>query len=140
MTGRLLVTVTIAAWIAAAMLAASVPALADGPRYVLLRVEGGLIRMDTATGWLSQCSPDSGVWSCRTLSEEGRDLDDEITALKAENEALKARLAAAGDTRSGRLELPSDAELDRLVGVFDKMMRRFMDFARGLEGGKRDDI
>jgi hypothetical protein len=130
----------LAAVLVALAMAAGGPVRAGDARYVLERVEGGLIRMDTATGSLAQCSPDNGVWTCRSLSEEGRNLQDEVAALKAENEALKARLAAAEANKPGRLELPSDAEVDRLMGLFEKMMRRFMDFARGLEGGKRDDI
>ena len=134
-------TARIAIGLAACLFAAAMtPAAADGPRYVLQRVEGGLIRMDTVTGSLSQCRPEDGVWSCRSLSDEGRQLHDEIAALKAENETLKARLAGAEEKTGRHLELPSDADLDRLMGTFEKLMRRFMDFARSLDGGKRDDI
>jgi hypothetical protein len=123
-----------------AIAAAITPAAADSPRYVLQRIEGGLIRMDTATGALSQCSPDGGVWRCRSLSDGWRDLKDEIATLKAENNKLKARVAELEKTRGGHLRLPSDAEINRLMGMFETMVRRFMDFARSLDGGDRRDI
>lgn len=67
MTSRKLAAVSMLA-----IAAAITPAAADSPRYVLQRIEGGLIRMDTATGALSQCSPDGGVWRCRSLSNSAR--------------------------------------------------------------------
>ncbi len=116
------------------------PSAADSARYVLQRVEGGLIRMDTATGALSQCTPNDGVWRCRSLSDDGQGLQGEIAALKAENRRLKARLADLEPAKERHFGLPSDADINRLMGVFETMMRRFMDFARSLDGGRRQDI
>ncbi len=126
--------------LAALLVLAASPAAADAQRYVLQRVEGGLIRMDTVTGAMAQCSPQDGVWHCRSLSQEGRDLSDELAALKVENAALKARLAEVETKRRPTLDLPSNADIDRLMGVFEKMMRRFMDFARGFDQPRRNDI
>ncbi len=135
MTLRKLVVVSMLA-----IAAAITPAAADSSRYVLQRIDGGLIRMDTATGALSQCSPDNGTWSCRSLSDSGRDLKDEIAALKAENSKLKARVAELEKITSGHFNLPSDTDLNRLMGMFETMVRRFMEFARSLDGGNRQDI
>ncbi len=135
MTGR--ITAGLAALLVAG---AATSAATDSARYVLQRVEGGLIRMDTTTGAMAQCSPRDGVWSCRSLSAGETGLADQVAALKAENEALKARLAEAEAKRGRTLDLPSDADIDRVMSVFEKMMRRFMDFARGLDNSKRNDI
>jgi len=128
------------ATVTAFLVLAAIPAAADGQRYVLQRVEGGFIRMDTATGAMAQCSPQDGIWHCRSLTEEGSDPSRELAALKAENADLKARLAKAEAKRRHTLNLPSDADIDRLMSVFEKMMRRFKDFARSLDQSGRSDI
>jgi len=135
-----MIKATAPAALAALLLLGVPPAAADAQRYVLERVEGGLIRMDTATGAMAQCSPQDGVWHCRGLGGEGQGLADELAALRAENVRLKARLAETEAKRRHTLDLPSDADIDRLVGVFEKMMRRFMDFARSFDQPRRSDI
>lgn len=53
---------------------------------------------------------------------------------------MKARLADLEKAKGRQFNLPSDADLNRLMGMFETMMRRFMDFARSLDGGDRQDI
>ncbi len=129
-----------AAALAALLVLAASPSVADAQRYVLERIEGGLIRMDTATGAMVQCSLQVGVWHCRSLGQQGRGPSDELAALRSENARLKARLAEAEAKHRHTLDLPSNADIDRLMGVFETMMRRFMDFAHSLDYPKRNDI
>jgi cell division protein FtsB len=133
--------------LALALLFAGGAAEAADQRYVLEKVEGGLIRLDTKTGSLSHCSVAAGEWTCRSLLDDRRLYQDEVAALEGENAALKARIGALETRireleakRGSRLELPSDEEIDRLMGLIDRMMRRFLDFARSLDGGKGGDI
>ena len=138
-------TVLAAGMVVTGLVLAGGSAGADGPRYVLEKVSGGFIRMDTKTGSLSHCAETAGEWTCRSLADDRRALQDEIAALEQENEKLRTRIdaleARLAETREkSRLELPSDAEIDRLMGMFERMMRRFMDFARTLDGGKGDNI
>jgi len=132
--------ISASAALAVLLLVGAAPAAADAQRYVLERIEHGFIRMDTATGAMTRCSPQDGVWHCRAVGVEGRALSDELAALKAENARLKARLAELEAKRRYTLDLPSDADINRLVGKFEMMMRRLMDFARSLDRPRRNDI
>ena len=135
-----MIKATAPAALAALLLFGLPAAAADAQRYVLERIEGGFIRMDTATGAMARCGPQDGVWHCHRLGGRGQDLADELAALRAENARLKARLAEVEAKRRHTLDLPSNADIDRLMGVFEKMMRRFMDFARSFDQPRRSDI
>jgi hypothetical protein len=93
----------------AAMLAClSVPVLAqalpdaENGRYALTPMGGGFIRLDTRTGVVSQCEDKGSGWRCYALPEEHVALDQEIGRLQAENEKLKAQLAAREPTTGGK--------------------------------------
>lgn len=107
-------------------------------RYVLEPVEDGVIRLDTESGTVSHCRTRTGNWRCESLADERKALDDEIGRLAEENERLKQRVAELEaelmDERPGgsSLRLPSEEDLDRVVGFFEKLMRRLMDMARDL--------
>jgi hypothetical protein len=108
-------------------------AAADG-RYVLKDVEGGFIRLDTETGAVSHCSVRNETWRCEPVADAQAALQDEINRLAREKAELELRLAELDDgwTRAPSIELPSEEDLDRVFGVFEKFMQRFIDFARGL--------
>lgn len=121
---------------AAALLLAS-PAGAEADRYVLKEVEGGFIRLDTETGAVSHCRMRDEHWRCELVADAEATLQDEIARLAAENAALEQRLAQLPEPRAERstgpaLELPSEEDLDRIIGVIERFMRRFIDFARSL--------
>jgi hypothetical protein len=107
-------------------------------RYVLKDVEGGFIRLDSESGAVSHCRSLDGHWRCEPVADARDALQDEIGRLAEENAALKQRLSEleAGlqsEPDSGsRLELPSEQDIDRIFGVFERFMRRFFDFARSL--------
>lgn len=112
---------------------------AETGRYVLKDVEGGFIRLDTETGAVAHCRAREGEWRCDTVADDRRALQDQITALHKENSDLKHRVAELEaellerpDPKSG-VELPSDQELDKVFGFFEKLMRRFIDLARTLK-------
>jgi hypothetical protein len=74
-----------------------VPALAqeaEKGRYTLVPMSGGFVRLDTLTGVVSHCENKGSGWACYVLPEEHAALDKEIGRLQAENEKLKAQLAA----------------------------------------------
>ena len=73
--------------------AQSMPDTENG-RYALSPVADGVIRLDTRTGAVSTCSNTGTGWACYAVPDERAALDAEIGRLQADNEKLKAELAA----------------------------------------------
>lgn len=88
----------------------AVPVLAqesEKGRFTLVPMSGGFVRLDTRTGVVSHCDDKGSGWACYALPEEHAALDKEIGRLLAENEKLKAQLAArepAGNTQKDSLK------------------------------------
>src|SRR3954469_17642405 len=76
-----------------AAMAQSLPDIENG-RYALSPVGDGVIRLDTRTGAVSNCNSSGAGWACYVVPDERAAMDAEIGRLQAENEKLKADLAA----------------------------------------------
>jgi hypothetical protein len=114
----------------------SIPAQAEeAGRFVLKEAQQNtFIRLDTITGAVSHCSSAAGEWSCKTVNDDRAQLHEEIARLKRENGELKGRLAEARDIApESRLTLPSEADLDRVMSLFEKYFERFLSFIRKFE-------
>jgi hypothetical protein len=110
-------------FLAVVLLIAATPALAQpGQRYTFQPVEGGVMRLDTETGRVSFCTRSGADFACRSVADDRAALDDEIDRLKRENEQLKAGAAKPGE----KFALPSEAEIDKAMGLFERLMRRMM--------------
>ena len=83
--------------------AQSLPDTENG-RYALSPVADGMIRLDTRTGAVSTCSNGGAGWACYAVPDERAALDAEIGRLQADNEKLKAQLAARGPTVTGKID------------------------------------
>jgi hypothetical protein len=95
-----------AAWfacLAAPALAQATPDVENG-RYTLTPMSGGFVRLDTRTGVVAHCGDKGNGWACYALPEERAALDKEIGRLLAENEKLKAQLAAREPIASGKTQ------------------------------------
>lgn len=117
------------------------PAESEDGRYKFERVQEGFVRLDSRTGQVALCSPHSVGWACQGMPESPATLESEVTRLRRENEALKKELLAHGlDLPPGAasapssvqggdhdLNLPSDAELDRVMTFMEKAWRRLVD-------------
>jgi hypothetical protein len=139
-------------------LASGVPALAQGApesengRFAFKEVPDGILRLDGRTGQVSLCSKVS-EWACRTLADDRTALEDEIGRLLDENAALRKQLearapvpqetvppsatppppaAAPPAPKQGEreLNLPSDADVNRMMAFLEKMWRRLLDMAQ----------
>ena len=144
--------------VAAACLAGVAPALAaetpdtENGRYTLSPSGDGMIRLDTRTGTVSNCSNSAAGWACYAVPDERAALDAEIGRLQAENEKLKAQLASrepaprparsrtplpksdkAPSTADGQrkieIPLPSDQDMDRVMSFLERAWRRLIDMA-----------
>ena len=104
-------------------------------RYVMTPAPQGFLRMDTRSGAVSLCVLRDSSVSCASSADERGALEAEIARLSQENAGLRERLAqitqqggAAGSP--GRGGLPSEAEVDKALGLAETVMRRMMRIMR----------
>jgi len=76
----------------------------DNGRYTLSPTSDGVVRLDTRTGAVSNCTDKGNGWACYTLPDERAALDTEIGRLQSENEKLKTQLAEREPTVTGKTE------------------------------------
>jgi hypothetical protein len=138
--------------------AQSMPDKENG-RYALSPVADGVIRLDTRTGAVSTCTNSGAGWACYAVPDERAALDAEIGRLQADNEKLKAELAAREPTVAGKIEeplpkedslkkpepkvaegerkieipLPSDRDMDRVMSFLEQAWRRLIDMANRVQ-------
>ena len=139
--------------------AESLPDTENG-RYALSQTTGGVVRLDTRTGAVSNCTKDDAGWTCYAVPDERAAMDAEIGRLQAENERLKTQLASrdqgvAGKTddalpksdslkkadpktaEGGRnkieIPLPSDQDVDRAMSFLERTWRRLIDMANRVQ-------
>lgn len=122
----------------------------ENGRYTLSAVKDGVVRLDTRTGIVSNCSDKGNGWACYVVPDERAALDAEIGRLQKENEVLKAQLAARNGAASGKsgdalpkpqrdserkieIPLPSDRDMDRMMSSIEKAWRRLVEMAGRLQ-------
>jgi hypothetical protein len=130
----------------------------ENGRYALSRVgDGAVIRLDTRTGTVSNCSNSNAGWACHAVPDERAAMDAEIGRLLAENEKLKAQLASRDGTTDGKasealpksdkqadpktaeggrkleIPLPSDQDMDRVMSFLERAWRRLIDIANRMQ-------
>jgi hypothetical protein len=131
-----------ALWLPGAAAAQPVPPELDDPRFTFNRVENGFLRLDGRTGQVSLCSRDAAGWACRAVADDRAVLEGEIARLQGENARLKKELIAKnlplpgttdgpeqrrGQGEEPRLQLPSDADINRVVTFMEKVWRRLVE-------------
>jgi hypothetical protein len=131
----------------------------ENGRYALSPVTDGVIRLDTRNGNVSSCSNTGTGWACYAVPDERAALDAEIGRLQADNEKLKAELAARAPTVTGKIDeplpksdslkkpdpkvaegerkieipLPSDRDMDRVMSFLEQAWRRLVDMANRMQ-------
>ena len=113
----------------------------DDKRYTFNRVDEGYLRLDGRTGQVSICAQRPAGWACQAVPDERAALEAEIARLQAENAAVKKELIArnlplpgtvkpdapAANPDEPRLQLPSDADLNKVMNFVEKVWRRLLD-------------
>jgi hypothetical protein len=66
----------------------------ENGRYSFSPVADGVLRLDTRTGQVSQCSRSDTGWACKVVRDERSALETEIARLQGENATLKKELLA----------------------------------------------
>jgi hypothetical protein len=117
----------------------------ENSRYSLYPVADGVLRLDTRSGQISQCSRSDIGWACKVVPDERAALETEIARLQGENATLKKELLGRGleiPGASGRsvakpdepeVKLPSDADVDRVVSFLEKVWRRLVEMGRSVQ-------
>src|SRR5580692_9883244 len=131
----------------------------ENGRYALSPIADGVIRLDTRTGAVSTCTNSAMGWACYAIPDEREALDQEIGRLQADNEKLKAQLAAqaptvlgktdeslpksdslkppepkvAGGERKIEIPLPSDRDMDRMMSFLEQAWRRLVEMANRMQ-------
>ena len=133
----------------------------DDSRYTFHRVQDNFVRLDGRTGDVSVCGREALGWTCRAVPDERAALESAIGRLQGDNAALKRELLARGlplpsgmkadppavaDANKAPAKpadpglspkLPSDAEVDRVMGFIEKVWRRLVelmvDFQRDMQ-------
>jgi hypothetical protein len=132
----------------------------ENGRYTFTPSADGMVRLDTKTGTVSNCSNSSAGWACYAVPDERKALDEEIGRLQAENQKLKTQLAArepakndaksenkqaAPDVADGQrkieIPLPSDQDMDRVMSFLQRAWKRLVEMANQVQkdvagGGK----
>jgi len=141
-----------------AVAAQSMPDTENG-RYALSPVADGVLRLDTRTGAVSTCNNSGTGWACYAVPDERAALDAEIGRLQADNEKLRAQLAASEPTVAGKIDeplpktdslkkaepkiadserkieipLPSDRDIDRVMSFLEQAWRRLVEMANRMQ-------
>jgi len=116
-------------------------------RYAFQAVPDGLLRLDTATGQVSLCAKQPAGWVCTAVADDRAALDAEVGRLAHENARLKSALAAHGlrlpegvtGEVGGSQALPDDRQLDRVMGLFERLWQRLIDMVRTLQNDGAKD-
>jgi hypothetical protein len=149
--------------VAAVCLAGLAPAAAaetpdtENGRYTLQPSGDGMIRLDTRTGAVSNCSNSAAGWACYAVPDERAAMDTEIGRLQVENEKLRAQLASREQATQGKIDealpksdkqaapnaadgqrkieipLPSDQDMDRVMSFLERAWRRLIDMANRVQ-------
>ena len=106
----------------------------ENGRFSFNPVADGVLRLDTRTGQVSECSRNDAGWACKLVPDERSALEIEIARLQDENTRLKKELLARGPLMPGapgpELKLPSDAEVDKVLSFLEGVWRRLIEIGK----------
>jgi len=119
----------------------------DDNRYTFNCVADGYLWLDGRTGQVSICVRRPAGWACEAVPDERAALEAEIARLQAENAAVKKELIARnlplpGTVKPGspaakpdepRLQLPNDADLNKVMNFIEKVWRRLVEMIGTLQ-------
>lgn len=105
-------------------------------RYTLEKSASGFVRLDRQTGAVTLCTEADGTLTCRMAADERAAYDADLARLEKRVEALEKQVAGGAAAKSG--ELPSDAEIDRSIGIMERFMRTFFGLVQEFQGQEQD--
>jgi hypothetical protein len=109
-------------------------------RFSFTKVDGGVLRLDSATGHMSFCSQHTVGWACEAVPEDRAALDAEIARLQRDLASLKDEIAKAqlppepprppGQGKAqddAKLRLPSREEMERARAALERAWQHLVD-------------
>ncbi|MGE0766271.1 MAG: hypothetical protein AB7L90_07380 [Hyphomicrobiaceae bacterium] len=138
---RILTATALAVTLAGAAMATTPGADSKAGRFTMQPVDGGYLRLDTATGDMSLCTGAGGTFECKPVKDD-RDLQSEIARLSDENKALKADIKRLEDLQAHgggiappapKFELPSEAEVDKALTYMERVFKKFREKLKELD-------
>jgi hypothetical protein len=124
---------------------------AGDARYTFHRADdGGYMRLDGRSGQVSMCQRRSTGWQCQLVPDERAALEAEISRLQSDTALLKKELlsrnlplpdgmrpdqpgAKGPKSPVQRPPLPDDAEINRIMGVMEKIWRRMVEMIQSVQ-------
>lgn len=103
----------------------------EAGRFQLEQSGSGVVRLDTRTGALSLCEEKDGNLICRMAADERAAYEEQLDRLEKRVSALEQKASATLSSNSKGL--PSDAEVDRSIGIMERFMRAFFGLVREFE-------
>lgn len=135
----LVVVAFVATLAVAAAYAQNAPDNEDG-RFTFHRADEGYLRLDGRSGHVSLCARRPAGWLCQAVPDERAALESEIARLQGDNARLKKELLSrnlplpggsrpemTGRGEESRPQLPSDAELNRIMAFIEKVWKRMVE-------------
>lgn len=116
-------------------------------RFQMQPTEGGFLRLDSQTGDVALCARQGASFECKPVKDD-RDLQNELARLAAENKELKVEIKRLEDMLGlnggkgaakpgGKLELPSEEDVDKALSYMERMLKKFRDKFKDLENGEK---
>lgn len=112
-------------------------------RFAMSPVEGGFLRLDKETGAVALCARKAEAWVCNAIEDHAAVQNETLAKLELENQALKSRVKnleesletgkppAAPETTpgppGGKMQLPSEEEVDKALDYVERMFKKFKD-------------
>ncbi len=136
------------AWAAPAVQAQVGSTEGEDGRYTFSRADDGYLRLDGRTGQVSICTRRPVGWACQSVPDERVALEAEIARLQGENVLLKKELLTRNLPLPGmvkpelppvvkneepRLQLPTEADINKVVVFIEKVWRRMVEMIVSLQ-------
>jgi hypothetical protein len=108
-------------------------------------VDGGFLRLDKQTGAVAMCARDGNTWACTPVEDHTTAAkSDEISKLEHENKELKERVKALEETLEtiklppedpsrGKVQLPTDEEVDQALDYLERVYKKIRDRMKDLD-------
>ncbi len=112
---------------------------ADGEgRYTMTPTDDGYLRLDSQSGAVALCARTESGWSCTPVDDDQLSMQDKLAAITKENEELKDEVrelrrvldsqiknGGQNGSGSGSITLPSDQDVDKIIGFLEKLAKKF---------------